>query len=114
MYKVLRYSDGSEAWFKDDGDNRLLIMWNVGSYELSGQQWLKDGKLHRDGDLPAYICGGVGKWYKEGMLHRDIGPTKTNPPRFFERGVERSLDSSRGETLVERSLTSWSPVLCFI
>jgi hypothetical protein len=38
----------------------------------SGRYWYKEGKLHRDGDLPAYIdWKGSQYWYKEGKLHRD-------------------------------------------
>jgi hypothetical protein len=36
------------------------------------QQWWKKRKLHRDGDLPAFIgADGTQKWYQNGKLHRD-------------------------------------------
>jgi hypothetical protein len=36
------------------------------------QYWYKEGKRHRDGDLPAVIYSdGNQHWYKEGKLHRD-------------------------------------------
>ena len=36
------------------------------------QLWYKEGKRHRDGDLPALIyANGTQCWYKEGKLHRD-------------------------------------------
>jgi hypothetical protein len=37
------------------------------------REWYKEGKLHRDGDLPAKIYAGGQRedWYKEGKLHRD-------------------------------------------
>jgi ribosomal protein L25 (general stress protein Ctc) len=36
------------------------------------QYWYKEGKIHREGDLPALIYSdGTQKWYKEGILHRD-------------------------------------------
>jgi hypothetical protein len=37
------------------------------------KKWFKNGKLHRDNDLPAYIDDDrhTQKWYKEGKLHRD-------------------------------------------
>ena len=36
------------------------------------QRWYKEDKLHRDGDLPAFIgADGTQRWYKEDKLHRD-------------------------------------------
>jgi hypothetical protein len=36
------------------------------------QHWFKNGKLHRDNDLPAIIwASGNLEWYKNGKLHRD-------------------------------------------
>lgn len=35
------------------------------------EEWYKNGKLHRDNDLPAVIDGVNKKWYKYGKLHRD-------------------------------------------
>ena len=36
------------------------------------QEWYQNGKLHRDGDLPAYIgADGTQMWYHNGNLHRD-------------------------------------------
>jgi hypothetical protein len=35
-------------------------------------EWQKNGLLHRDGDLPAFISsGGTLGWYKNGKFHRD-------------------------------------------
>jgi hypothetical protein len=58
-------------WYRDgklhrDGDLPALI-WADGS-----QYWFKHGKLHRDGDLPAQIhSNGTQLWYQHGKLHRD-------------------------------------------
>ncbi len=35
------------------------------------QIWYKKGKIHRDGDLPAYVDFDRKFWYKNGVLHRD-------------------------------------------
>jgi len=36
------------------------------------QEWYKNGKRHRDNDLPAIIHhNGTQEWYKNGKLHRD-------------------------------------------
>ena len=38
------------------------------------REWHKDGVLHRDGDLPAYISAqGDKEYYQNGKRHRDIG-----------------------------------------
>jgi len=43
------------------------VIWPDGT-----QFWYKDGKKHRDGDLPARISvDGTQKWYKDGELRRD-------------------------------------------
>ena len=48
-------------------------------YTNGGQEWWKEGRIHRDSyfpgredDLPAVICvDGHQEWYKEGKRHRD-------------------------------------------
>jgi hypothetical protein len=54
-------------------DGREPIYWPVainGKYTVT--EWRLDGKLHRDGDLPAQIYqNGSQKWYQHGLLHRD-------------------------------------------
>jgi hypothetical protein len=63
-------SNGSQEWYKEgkrhrDGDLPGVIF-------SKGQAWYKKGKLHRDGDLPAYVgSNGTQEWYKEGKLDRD-------------------------------------------
>ena len=50
------YRDGSHTDYWEDGT----------------QQWFKNGKLHRDGDLPARIhANGTLVWLKNGKEHRD-------------------------------------------
>ena len=95
----MRHRDGGPAYILADGR----------------QAWFKDGMLHRDGDLPACVCsdGSLG-WYVDDKRHRDIGPAQLTPPKFYEHGIERDIITIRGETMVARSPTSWSPVLCFI
>ena len=40
--------------------------------EEGSTRWYRDGRLHRDGDLPAFEgIRGVECWYKDGRLHRD-------------------------------------------
>ena len=40
-------------------------------YADGDRHWYKDGKLHRDGDLPAVeFADGTRQWYKDGLLHR--------------------------------------------
>lgn len=40
--------------------------------EEGSTRWYRDGRRHRDGDLPAFEgIRGVECWYKDGRLHRD-------------------------------------------
>jgi len=57
-------------WYRNgkehrDGDLPAVVLAN-------GKEWWKNGERHRDGDLPAieYVIG-TKCWYKNGELHRD-------------------------------------------
>lgn len=44
-------------------------------YENGDKLWYIDGELHRENDKPAAVFkNGVCKWYKHGKLHRESGP----------------------------------------
>lgn len=44
-------------------------------YIRGSKQWWKNGVPHRDGDLPAVIyANGRKEWWKHGKRHRDNGP----------------------------------------
>lgn len=63
----------NQCWFKDGkyhrDDDLPAVEWADGT-----RQWYFDGKLHRDCDLPAVECAdGTRKWYIDGKLHRDGG-----------------------------------------
>jgi hypothetical protein len=66
---ISRY--GKQEWYKEgklhrDGDLPATI------YVNGDQYWYKEGKRHRDDDLPAVIhANGDQSWYKEGKIHRD-------------------------------------------
>ena len=58
-----------------------------------GRAWYKDGKLHRDGDLPAIEwADGTRSWYKNDERHRDgdlPAIKRANGDRFwYKDGVE--------------------------
>jgi len=65
LYK-LKLIGGFHMIIKEDGKYQEAI-------DLHGSQaWLKNGKLHRDNDLPAIIkADGEKLWYKNGKRHRD-------------------------------------------
>ena len=56
---------------------RVLNYWKSHSeYKIIEEQgikeWYRNGKLHRDGDLPAVECvNGTKEWYRNGKLHRE-------------------------------------------
>jgi len=59
-----------------EGDGPAQITYNAKTEKIEFEKWYKDGKLHRDGDLPAIISYNskiiIKKcWYKDGKLHRD-------------------------------------------
>ena len=66
--------EGTRKWCKDgklhrDGDLPAKVD------KQGNQWWYKDAELHRDGDLPAIVYSyGSKYWYKHGKLHRDVGP----------------------------------------
>jgi len=72
---VLRETiEGDRAWL--DGNCQHLKPHSYGDVpvvdELGNQAWFKEGKQHRDGDLPAVICvDGSQDWFKDGEKHRD-------------------------------------------
>jgi hypothetical protein len=56
-----------EEYRIDKGGNDLPA-----AISLRSQCWYKNGKIHRDNDLPAIISqNGYKGWYKNGQLHRD-------------------------------------------
>ena len=61
---------GSELWYKDGKlhrDNDLPAI----THTDSRKGWYQNGLLHRDGDLPAITSDNSSRWYKDGELHRD-------------------------------------------
>ena len=109
--------EGTRKWFKNGKMHRDRDL--PAEVDINGNQWwYKDGELHRDGDLPAIVyANGSQYWIKHGKYHRDFGPSIVsfyNGTNFFEHGDRRGAIATRGETLVARSCASWSPVLCFI
>lgn len=65
--------DAELAWFLTVGVKVVLLSECRGI--ASHRQWSRNGKLHRDGDLPAYEITLEGfilrEWYVEGKQHRD-------------------------------------------
>ena len=58
-------------WYKDgkrhrDGDLPAVI-------DQFSEEWYKDVKSHREGDRPAFISDGFQEWYRDGKRHRDGG-----------------------------------------
>lgn len=93
---VIDEGDGSMTWYvggvrqRSDGGPVEIDAGNCGKavWERNGRphrdgdlpaiirdscmEWFRDGKLHRDGDLPASISvDGHMSWYRDGKLHRD-------------------------------------------
>jgi hypothetical protein len=82
--------NGTLLWLKNgkvhrDGDKPARI-WSHGTL-----QWYKNGLRHRDGDKPAQIFSdGTLEWYKNDKLHRTAGPAviiPNNEPQYWINGV---------------------------
>jgi antitoxin component YwqK of YwqJK toxin-antitoxin module len=62
---------GNKKWFKDGNlhrDSDLPAFINTYGTKI----WFKNGVIYRDGDLPAIIHNlGTQEWYKNGLKHRD-------------------------------------------
>ncbi len=64
-------SNGTKRWYKDgklhrDNDLPAIV------YHTGRNVWYKNGKLHRDNDLPAVnFADGYKEWYKNGFIHRE-------------------------------------------
>ena len=67
-----------------------------------GRAWYKDGKLHRDGDLPAIEwADGTRYWYKNDELHRDGDKPAIECPNgyraWYKNGVAYTPKSKKSK-----------------
>lgn len=76
-------------WYKDGKihhDTEPAIVYSDGE-----KQWVKNGNLHRENDLPAVEFGEkCKKWYFNGKLHRITGPAKiwSRYPNWYSKYEE--------------------------
>ncbi len=83
-------SDG-KIWYDKEGklhrDHDLPAVENVNG----GKEWYQHGELHRDNDLPAIEwADGEKFWYQHGELHRDNGPAMiriNGTQEWFQHGM---------------------------
>ena len=68
---LLINNTGNKFWFKNGKLHRNNDLPAV-EYANGGKCWYKNDKCHRDGDLPAVEYADGGKcWHKNGFYHRD-------------------------------------------
>ena len=80
------------VWYKNgklhrDGDLPAYV--NLKQPETF-MTWYKNGKIHRDGDLPALIDGDRKVWYKNGVKHRDgdlPADTEGKSQKWYKDGI---------------------------
>lgn len=70
-YAVRTFRDGSKEWSRDGKLHRDGDM--PASEGADGtKMWFRDGQLHRGGSRPAVVrADGTKMWYRDGQLHRD-------------------------------------------
>jgi hypothetical protein len=77
--EYILFANGEEAWLeygelsRKDGPARITLYDKNGRPNNRKEEWFIDGKLHRDGDKPAFITRDIKTYYKHGKRHRDGG-----------------------------------------
>jgi hypothetical protein len=67
--------------YDDSNEHQLSKFIKVEGTKL----WYKNGKCHREGDLPAYIgADGSQEWYKNGLCHRDDNKPAIQSSQYIE------------------------------
>ena len=103
-------SNGFQLWYKEgkihrDGDLPAII------YSYGDQAWYKDGKIHRDGDLPAKIyTNGDQHWYKDGKLHRDgdlPAIISSNGDQYWYKDGKKHRDGDLPAIISPNGIQSW-------
>lgn len=109
---AIEYWNGFKEWyFKgqkcDNEAEYLLLMKNKDIIkqgkvkEKDGFFWYKNGKLHREGDLPAAeYTSGSKEWYQHGLLHRENKPAQiwaTGQEKWWLNGQLHRLDGAAYE-----------------
>jgi hypothetical protein len=70
-YRYREYSSGRQEWLLNGKRHREDDLPAV-ILENGTKEWWKDGRLCRDNDKPSVILAdGTRRWYKNGVLHRD-------------------------------------------
>jgi hypothetical protein len=65
------FNNDQQAWFRNGKLHRENDLPAVIHFDGT-QKWYLDGKLHRDNDLPAIMdANGNQAWFQNGELHRD-------------------------------------------
>lgn len=73
------------------------------------KKWYKNGKLHRDNDLPAFTIMFCREWYKEGLLHRDNDlPARDNGhwKQWFQNG-KKHRDNDLPASILGPNYCAW-------
>lgn len=87
-YGTYFYENGK----KHSIDDQPAVIYNTGR-----KQWLKYGKLHRDGDKPAVVSpvddvtGGFVAYFRDGLIHRDGKPAviyRYGYQLWFQNGIQ--------------------------
>jgi len=58
--------------YDEEGLALILAVWKLGYLAGEGTTvWMKNGRIHRDGDQPAVVACAFTLYVRDGLLHRD-------------------------------------------
>ena len=102
-YKV-KISESTIRWYLHGkhhrGKDLPAVEWCDGNKE-----WWRNNERHRDGNLPAFVGGGVypyRSWFRHGKRHRDPGPEGDLPAvvwsdgwkEYYKDGIRITIEPS--------------------
>ena len=102
-------SDEQVEWFESNNIKvNLLEEYKVDN--RGNQYWYKNGRKHRDDDLPAEISVGNQYWFKNGKLYRDNDlPTAIhlNGDRFWHKNNNLHRDNDLPAVILSNGTQYW-------
>jgi hypothetical protein len=105
---VFRHEDHNDDTFKNglrhSYDDKAAVIRYCDGYS----SWYKDGKLHRNNDLPAIICNGYKEWRIHGMIHRDNDLPAVEFPNYSAWYINNIRHRDEGKpAIIDGNYRAW-------